>query len=117
FRKYAVFSGRASRSEYWFFVLFQILLMAVLISVDAAVLQSSAGVLTTLGWVLMFLPGLAVLARRLHDSDKSGWLMLIWFVPLIGPITVIVFLCQRGTDGPNRFGLGPAQTTIPEVFA
>ena len=55
--------------------------------------------------------------RRLHDIDMSGWFALIQFIPFIGWILMIIFACQRGTDGENRFGMGPAQTTIPEVFA
>jgi uncharacterized membrane protein YhaH (DUF805 family) len=54
------------------------------------------------------LPGLAVMFRRLHDTDRSAWWWLIAFVPLVGAILLIVWLCQRGTDGPNRFGLAPA---------
>jgi uncharacterized membrane protein YhaH (DUF805 family) len=117
FRKYAVFSGRASRSEYWYFVLFQILVFIVLLMVDSLVLRTQVSVLSMLAWLLMILPWLAVLVRRLHDTDKRGWFVLIWIVPLVGPIIVIVFLCQRGTDGPNRFGMGPAEVSIPQVFA
>jgi len=116
FRKYAVFSGRASRSEYWFWALFQFLLLIVLSFADVA-LRGLGSVLALLAALVMFLPGLAVTVRRLHDSDKSGWWLFIWLVPLVGPITVIVFLCLRGTDGPNRFGMGPANAAIPEVFA
>src|SRR5262249_25082199 len=107
FRKYAVFRGRASRSEYWFWALFQFLLLFVFILMDVA-LRGAGSVLALLAALIMFLPGLAVTVRRLHDSDNSGWWLLIWFVPLVGPITVIVFLCLRGTEGANRFGMGPA---------
>jgi uncharacterized membrane protein YhaH (DUF805 family) len=117
FRKYAVFSGRASRSEYWFFVLFQILLYIVLVIADILLFRGSMGVFATLGSLILFLPGLAVLVRRLHDTDKSAWWILLSFIPIIGSIALIVMLCLRGTEGENRYGMGPAQAAIPEVFA
>jgi uncharacterized membrane protein YhaH (DUF805 family) len=57
-----------------------------------------------LGVLALFLPTLAAGVRRLHDTDRSGWMMLIVLIPLVGPIILIVFLCQRGTEGANRFG-------------
>jgi uncharacterized membrane protein YhaH (DUF805 family) len=117
FRKYAVFSGRASRSEYWFFVLFEILLYIVLVAVDIAAFRGSMNVFSTLASLVLLLPGLAVQVRRLHDTDKSGWWVLISLVPIIGWIWLIVLLCTPGTAGANRFGMGPAEAAIPEVFA
>jgi uncharacterized membrane protein YhaH (DUF805 family) len=117
FRKYAVFSGRASRSEYWFFVLFQLLLLVGLMIVDGLVFRGSVTVFTTLAWLILLLPGFAVTVRRLHDIDMSGWWVLISFVPLIGGILLLVWTCQCGTHAANRFGMGPATATIPEVFA
>jgi len=117
FRKYAVFNGRASRSEYWFFVLFELLLYIVLIAVDIAVFRGSMNVFSTLASLVLFLPGLAVLVRRLHDTDRSAWWILIPFLPIIGSIWLIVLLCERGTEGANRYGMGPAEAAIPEVFA
>jgi len=117
FRKYAVFSGRASRSEYWFFVLFEILLYVVLVIADIAAFRGSMNVFSTLASLVLFLPGLAVLVRRLHDTDRSAWWILIPFVPIIGSIWLIVILCTRGTEGANRYGMGPAEAAIPEVFA
>jgi len=117
FRKYAVFSGRASRSEYWFFALFYVLIFIPLTIVDMIAFRGSANVFSTLALLILFLPNLAVSVRRLHDIDMSGWFLLIEFIPLIGWIFMIVWGCQRGTDGPNRFGMGPAGAAIPEVFA
>jgi uncharacterized membrane protein YhaH (DUF805 family) len=74
-------------------------------------------VLSTLASLVLLLPGLSVLVRRLHDTDRSAWWILIPFVPLIGSIWLIVLLCQRGTEGANRYGMGPAEAAIPEVFA
>ena len=101
FRKYAMFGGRALRSEYWFFILFQFLVVVALMIVDAVV---GTGVLSTLASLAFLLPSLAVGARRLHDIDKSGWWLLIGLIPLIGAIVLIVFFCQEGTRGPNQFG-------------
>jgi uncharacterized membrane protein YhaH (DUF805 family) len=117
FRKYAVFSGRASRSEYWFFALFQTLLYIGLLVVDILAFRGSVNVFSTLASLILFLPALAVSVRRMHDTDRSGWWILIPFVPIIGSIWLIVLLCQRGTEGANRYGMGPAATAIPEVFA
>jgi uncharacterized membrane protein YhaH (DUF805 family) len=117
FRKYAVFSGRASRSEYWYFVLFQTLVVIGFMIVDILAFRGSANVLSTLAMLIMFLPYLAVSVRRLHDLDMSGGFIFLTFIPLIGWILMIVWACQRGTPGPNRFGMGPAGATIPEVFA
>jgi uncharacterized membrane protein YhaH (DUF805 family) len=116
FRKYAVFSGRASRSEYWFFVLFQILLLIALMIVDALTFRGAVNVFATLAMLILFLPGLAVTVRRLHDVDMSGWFVLLGFIPVVSLI-MLVWLCQRGTDGANRYGMGPAGAAIPEVFA
>jgi uncharacterized membrane protein YhaH (DUF805 family) len=117
FRKYAVFSGRASRSEYWFFILFELLLYIGLIIVDLLAFRGSMNVFSTLASLILLLPGLAVLVRRLHDTDRSAWWILIPFVPLIGSIWLLVLLCERGTEGANRYGMGPAGAAIPEVFA
>lgn len=94
FSKYATFDGRATRSEYWWFFLFTFLVSAAL-SIFSEVLPGvfSLGVL---------LPSLAVGVRRLHDIDKSGWFLLLWFIPVIGWIVLIVWAIQEGKE-PNRF--------------
>lgn len=97
--RYVDFSGRASRSEYWWFVLFQALVVAA-----AAILDIFVGFLQVLVTIGLILPGLAVAVRRLHDTDRSGWWFLISFVPLVGFVVLLVFLVARGTDGENRFG-------------
>lgn len=117
FRKYGVFSGRAGRPEYWFWALFQFLLIIALAIVDALAFGDSANVFSLIASLILFLPTLAVTVRRLHDADRSGWWVLLWLVPIIGQIWLIVLMCLRGTDGPNRFGMGPADAAIPEVFA
>lgn len=104
--KYATFQGRACRSEYWYFTLFNFILGMIANVIAAA----SLGVLAVLPVILMIgllLPGVAVLVRRLHDTDRSGWWWLILLVPLVGVILLIVWFCKQGTVGANRFGEDP----------
>ena len=103
FSKYATFSGRSSRSAYWWFYLFYVLVLVGATIVDAAI---KIPVLTGLAALALFLPSLAVLVRRLHDTDHSGWWVLISFVPLVGTIVLIVFACTD-SGPPNRWGDGP----------
>lgn len=96
FRKYAAFDGTASRSEYWWFWLFCTLASSIL------------GIFShPLSWafsLVTLLPSIAVGARRLHETDRSGWWQLLWFVPLVGWIVLIIFLVQE--PRANRFGAG-----------
>jgi uncharacterized membrane protein YhaH (DUF805 family) len=95
--RYATFDGTASRSEFWWFFLFQMIAGAITQEISV-----------TLGGVFalaMLLPGIAVTARRLHDTDRSGWLQLLWLIPIVGWIIVIVFLAQESR--PNRYGTAP----------
>jgi uncharacterized membrane protein YhaH (DUF805 family) len=102
---YATFSGRAPRSEYWWFFLF-----CVLCSIAGEILDAVTGGagLINLGVTLgLFLPVLAMAVRRLHDTDRSGWWYLLVLIPLIGAIILLVWFVTRGTTGPNRFGPDP----------
>lgn len=102
--KYVTFSGRASRPEFWYFYLFIILGSIATLTVDIAILN--AGDIFPLNLIFtlaILLPQFAVGVRRLHDTDRSAWWLLIGLIPLVGFI-LIVFLCQKGTTGPNRFG-------------
>jgi uncharacterized membrane protein YhaH (DUF805 family) len=110
--KYATFSGRARRAEYWWFVLFQVLVSIVAAILDAALgtdFGSGSGVFSLIVTLALLLPGLAVTVRRLHDTDRSGWWILIGLIPLVGAIVLIVFTVMDGTPGPNRFGASPKQ--------
>jgi len=95
FTKYADFTGRASRSEYWWWTLF-----VILASIATGFISDVVSAIFSLATIL---PGLAVGARRLHDTDRSGWLQLLWIIPIIGWIILIVWLVQEGKE-PNRFG-------------
>jgi uncharacterized membrane protein YhaH (DUF805 family) len=104
FSNYVNFSGRASRSEYWFWILFYIIVLVVASVLDGVLGTGLFAPIASLG---LFLPGLAVSVRRLHDLDKSGWFILIGLIPLVGFIILIVWYCTKGTPGPNRFGPDP----------
>ena len=109
FRQYVGFGGRAPRSEYWYFFLFHVVVLFVLAIVDSLLFGMAAGLapLSTLFVLGMILPSLAVGIRRLHDIDRTGWWVLLWFVPIVGIIVLLVFFVQRGTSGANRFGADP----------
>jgi len=94
FSKYAAFDGRASRSEYWWWFLF-----VFLASLAAGMVSQTLSGLFSLA---VLLPGLAVGARRLHDTDRSAWFLLLGLIPIIGWIVLIVWLVQEGQE-PNRF--------------
>lgn len=115
YARYTDFSTRSSRSEYWWVQLFYIIAMSVLIIpiVLVAMTGDQGGALIasciplTLFALAGFIPMIAVTVRRFHDQDKSGWMYLLSFIPYVGGLIMIVFMCLRGTDGPNRFGDDP----------
>ncbi len=110
FRKYAVFSGRAPRAEYWWFTLFLLLAGFALGLADALFFLTPAdqtGPLNTIFTLATLLPSLAVGARRLHDVDRTGWWLLLWLVPVLGWLILLWWTVQPGTRGPNRFGPDP----------
>lgn len=98
FSKYADFNGRATRSEYWWYVLF-----IVLVSI---VLSEISGTLSVIFTLVTLLPSLAVGARRLHDTNRSGWLLLLNLIPIVGWLIVLYFVVQESKE-PNRFGSAP----------
>ena len=110
-KKYAVFAGRARRREYWFFVLFAVLIHIVLNIVDRLLGMYSAenaiGLLGGIFGLAILIPSLAVGARRLHDTGRSGWWLLIGLVPLIGFIVLIVFFVLDSNPGTNAYGPNP----------
>ena len=111
FSKYVDFQGRAMRPEYWWWVLFVVVVAVILQILGAIILGSQSGaggVLAGLFYLATLLPGLAVSVRRLHDTDHSGWWLLIGLVPIIGGLVLLYFMVQPGTQGPNRFGTGLA---------
>ncbi|MBC6436559.1 MAG: DUF805 domain-containing protein [Rhodobacteraceae bacterium] len=109
-RKYATFQGRARRAEYWWFQLFLVLACFAVGFLDGllfGVPTEGVGVLVSLFLLATFLPTLAVAVRRLHDTDRSGWWLLLGLIPLIGQILLIIWYATKGTRGKNRFGPDP----------
>ena len=102
-RRYAEFSGRSARAEYWFFILFYIVGYAICYAIDVALFGPKVQVVSLLFSLAHLLPSLAVGIRRLHDLDRTGWWILLP-VTGIGWIVLLVWYCMRGTPGPNRFG-------------
>lgn len=105
-KQYAVFSGRARRTEYWMFTLINILIMIGL-SIIESVLGISSGLFSTIYSLGVLLPSLGVSVRRLHDTNRSGWWILLALIPLIGAIVLIIFMVQDSTPGENQFGSNP----------
>ena len=110
-KKYACFSGRARRQDYWLFVLFNII-AGIIVGVISGVLVSVTNVtafafLGTIYNLAVLIPSFAVLFRRLHDTGRSGWWWLIAFIPLIGIIVLIVFCCLDSQPGENQYGPNP----------
>ncbi len=116
-RKYAVFSGRARRMEYWMFFLVSAIISAILLVTDEFMgwkLEMDGddlGFLSTLYHIAIIIPYLAVIIRRLHDTDRSGWWVLIALIPLVGAIVLLVFMILKGNEGDNRFGPDPKVET------
>lgn len=106
-KNYAVFDGRARRKEYWMFFLFNTLIAIVISIIEA--LAGSSGVLGLLYSLAVLIPAIGVSVRRLHDTDRSGWWMLICLVPLIGAIVLLVFMVQDSTPGQNPYGDNPKE--------
>lgn len=108
FRNYVNFKGRAARSEYWYWALFYVIVVIVTSLIDLAIAgYGSIQPLTTLAELALLLPTVALGVRRLHDTDRSGWWLLLSFIPVIGWIILIIWYCSRGTIGANRFGPDP----------
>jgi len=112
-RKYADFSGRARRREYWVFTLISTAITIGLIVADMVIgtydEDSGFGILSGLYTLAVFIPSLAVTVRRIHDTDHSGWWMLIAFVPCFGSIVMLIFLFSDSTPGENRYGPSPKE--------
>lgn len=130
-KRYADFSGRSRRTEYWMFTLLYVLVIAVcfgLFAIDMSMQSDSVdpepgvlgiaaigiGVIWALGTII---PGIAVAVRRFHDQDKSGWMYLLSFIPYIGSFILLVFMCIEGTRGPNQYGDDPKGESTADIFS
>jgi len=114
-KKYAVFSGRARRKEYWYFTLFNVIISILLTVVDGMSgnfsTETGMGLLGGIYALAVLIPGVAVSVRRLHDTNHSGWWLLIAFVPLIGAIVLLVFMVRDSQEDENQYGVNPKLAT------
>jgi len=104
-KKYAIFSGRARRKEYWMFVLINVIISFVLYFIEG--LAGGPGVVGGLYGLALLIPSIAVGVRRLHDTNLTGWWLLIGLIPVIGAVILIVFTVQDGEQGANQYGPDP----------
>ncbi|ECF2802565.1 DUF805 domain-containing protein [Salmonella enterica subsp. enterica serovar Miami] len=110
FKKYAKFSGRASRREYWWFTLFNVIVYCITIFLDIKIqnnLDDYMFYLTAIYFILIFIPILALQIRRLHDIGCSGWFELIIFIPSIGSLILLIMHCLPSESGNNKYGTQP----------
>jgi len=132
FRKYLDFSTRATRAEFWYFLIFLIIAGSILTVVEGQIfpqaaqptagfsfsmgMDASNGPISAIFSLLTVIPWFSATARRLHDVDKSGWWMLFGFIPIIGWIAMLIWLTKRGGVGANRFGDDPSGQNVEGVF-
>jgi len=110
---YANFEGRARRSEYWYFVLVNLLISIVLGVIDY-VIGSDIGIIRGIYSLAVLVPSIAVAVRRLHDIGKSGWFLFVVLIPIAGAIWLLVMLCREGDTGPNEYGSDPKNPNYGE---
>jgi len=108
-KKYAEFNGRARRTEYWMFCLFNFIIGFVLSFIESII--GTGSVLLTIYFLAVLIPSIAVSIRRLHDTDRSGWWLLITLIPFIGGLILIIFTVQDSQAGDNQFGPNPKAVT------
>lgn len=107
---YANFKGRARRQELWMFVLFNLIFSIIAGSLDnvlGTTFEEGGGIIASVYALFILVPGLAVGARRLHDTGKTGWLLLLWLIPVIGWIVLLVFFVLDSKPGANKYGPNP----------
>ena len=121
--RYTDFAGRSTRSEYWWvqlFYLIALIVLAIPVILSGGLKSGDPSILSMIPLGLFVLAGIipmiALTIRRFHDQDKSGWFYLLSFIPYIGGIIVIVFMCIAGTNGPNRFGDDPLNS-MDDIFS
>ena len=117
-QNYANFEGRARRSEYWYYVLFNFIITISAYVLTIITIGLGGFILLPLLWlysIANIIPNLAVGVRRLHDTGKSGWFILLGLIPLAGPIILIVFFATEGDHGPNEYGADPKLAANPEI--
>ena len=106
FKNYVNFNGRSTRSDYWYVILINAIIGFVLGFIGGLIpdLEGVTSVISTIYSIAVFIPGIAIAVRRLHDINKSGWFYLLSFIPLVGTIILIVFYCMASIDSNNKYG-------------
>ncbi|RQR49382.1 DUF805 domain-containing protein [Burkholderia sp. Bp9002] len=112
FNQYARFDGRARRAEYWYFALLTFFVsiacqLVTMVDGNATTIALLLSIVAALISLALIVPSISVTVRRLHDIGRSGWFLLIALIPIVGSIILLVWMCSRGNDGPNRFGPDP----------
>ncbi len=119
-RNYAVFEGRARRKEYWLFILFNVLALILLNIADNLLgtydEELKTGLLSAIYSLVVIIPSIAVSVRRLHDTDKSGWWLLLYLIPLFGSLVLLIFFVLDSQVGTNRFGVNPKLDDFSEPY-
>ena len=136
-KRYADFNGRSRRKEYWMYTLLSVIIYAICFAImlggmpwsqmmaaeSGQQVNEPPGVMFWFGLALLvvwalgsFIPGLAVSVRRFHDQDKSGWMYLLSFIPYVGGIILLVFMCLEGTRGRNQYGDDPKGESTADIF-
>jgi uncharacterized membrane protein YhaH (DUF805 family) len=115
-KKYATFGGRARRKEYWYYSLFNFLISIVLAVIDGVTgtysFEAGMGLLGGIYGLAVLIPSIAVSIRRLHDTGRSGWWLLIALIPFIGAIILLVFMVQDSQPGENQYGPNPKTAIV-----
>ncbi|MEM6410535.1 MAG: DUF805 domain-containing protein [Pseudomonadota bacterium] len=114
------FQGRSSRAEYWWAYLMLIIIYVAAIAIGTIlssipIVGAIFGIAILIFYLAIIIPSIAVGIRRLHDTDKTGWWLLLSLIPLVG-LVLLFFFCQRGTEGPNTYGEDPYGGVSPDVF-
>jgi uncharacterized membrane protein YhaH (DUF805 family) len=107
FQRYLDFSGRSTRAELWWWILFvgsTNIILSIIDNIAGLMITPTMGIMGSLFALVVFIPGLAVLFRRLHDINRSAWWVLLSFVPVIGVIVLFVWYCKQGDEGENKYG-------------
>jgi uncharacterized membrane protein YhaH (DUF805 family) len=121
YKRYFDFQGRANRKEYWLFVLVYFIQVMAAVLIDSIVFGTALGQGLPITYFLVFalniIPAISVSMRRLHDTNRTGWWLLISLIPIIGAIVFFIFTLLPGTPGVNRFGAQPGAAELEETFA
>ncbi|MEL6253733.1 MAG: DUF805 domain-containing protein [Bacteroidota bacterium] len=120
FKRYADFSGRSRRKEYWYFVLFNLLVYIVLFAADMAIISSGSaglGIFSGIYALATLIPSLAVAVRRLHDIGRSGWSILFGLIPVIGAVLLLIWYTTDSDAGSNAYGLNPKAIGEDQLIA